>query len=53
MIETVEGFGRDYRRLPGVLKGWDDYKELKLKVDNMESLCPLSKNSKKLIKDRH
>ena len=35
MIETVEGFGRDCGRLPGVLKGWDAYKELKLEVDNM------------------
>ena len=50
MIETVEGFGRDYRRLPGVLKGWDDYKELKLKVDNMKVFAPCQRTRKKINK---
>lgn len=54
MIETVEGFGRDCGRLPGVLKGWDAYKELKLEVDNMGKFLPLVKElSKESIKDRH
>jgi hypothetical protein len=29
MTETIEAFGRDCSKLPGVLKGWGAYKELK------------------------
>ena len=47
MIEIVEGFGRDWGKLPGVLKGWDAYKELKLEVDNMAKFLPLVKELSK------
>ena len=54
MIEIVEGFGRDWGRLPGVLKGWDAYKELKLEVDNMAKFLPLVKElSKESINNGH
>jgi len=29
MAEQIEIFDRDCKKLPGVLKGWDAYKELK------------------------
>ena len=29
MTEQIEIFGRDCMKLPGVLKNWDAYKELK------------------------
>lgn len=29
MTETIEGFSRDCMKLPGVLKSWDAYRELK------------------------
>ena len=29
MMEQIETFGRDCTKLPGVLKTWDAYKELK------------------------
>jgi dynein heavy chain len=29
MTEQIEVFGRDCMKLPGVLKSWDAYKELK------------------------
>ena len=29
MVDTTETFGRDCSRLPGVLKSWEAYKELK------------------------
>ena len=29
MMDTVEGFSKDCQKLPGVLKSWDAYKELK------------------------
>ena len=29
MMEQIEAFGKDCVKLPGVLKNWDAYKELK------------------------
>ena len=43
MIKIVEGFSRDWGRLPEVLKGWDTYKEQKLEVDNMAKFLSLVK----------
>mmetsp|Transcript_8591 Transcript_8591/g.9745 ORF Transcript_8591/g.9745 Transcript_8591/m.9745 type:complete len:2884 (-) Transcript_8591:1352-10003(-) len=54
MIETIEAFGRDCAKLPGVLKGWDAYKELKQEVEDMGKILPLVKElSKPSIQDRH
>jgi dynein heavy chain len=54
MIDNIEMFGRDCARLPGVLKGWDAYKELRKEVDDMGKILPLVKElSKPSIRDRH
>ena len=54
MIETIELFGRDCQKLPGVLKSWDAYKELKQEIDDMTDILPLVKElSKNSIRDRH
>ena len=54
MIDMIEQFGRDCTRLPGVLKGWDAYKELKQEVEDMTNILPLVKElSKPSIRDRH
>jgi len=41
MNEQIEVFGRDCVKLPGVLKGWDAYKELKQEIDDMTDIVPL------------
>ncbi len=54
MIEQIEVFGRECTRLPGVLKGWDAYKELRQQVDDMTEILPLIKElAKESIRDRH
>jgi len=54
MIDMIESFGRDCQRLPGVLKGWDAYKELKQEIEDMSKILPLVKElSKPSIRDRH
>jgi dynein heavy chain len=41
MQETIEGYARDCQKLPGVLKSWDAYKELKQEIDDMTEILPL------------
>jgi dynein heavy chain, axonemal len=54
MTETIEIFQRDCAKLPGVLKGWDAYKELKTEVDDMSEIIPLVEAlAKPSIKPRH
>jgi dynein heavy chain len=54
LIETIEAFGRDCAKLPGVLKQWDAYKELKQEVDDMTEILPLVQQlAKPSIRDRH
>jgi dynein heavy chain, axonemal len=54
MIESIEQYNRDCTKLPGILKGWDAYKELKHKVEDMTKILPLVKElSKPSIRPRH
>ena len=41
MMETIDQFGRDCMKLPGVLKNWDAYKELKQEIDDYTEVLPL------------
>ena len=54
MTEQIEVFGRDCFRLPGVLKNWDAYKELKQEIDDMTEILPLVEAlAKPSIRPRH
>lgn len=54
MMEQIENFGRDCFRLPGVLKNWDAYKELKQEIDDMTEILPLVEAlAKPSIRPRH
>jgi len=54
MVETTEIFARDCTRLPGVLKSWGAYKELKTEIDEMTEVLPLvAAMAKPSIRDRH
>lgn len=54
MIDAIDGYNRDCSKLPGILKTWDAYKELKQKVEDMSKILPLVKElSKPSIRDRH
>ena len=54
MMEDIEAFGRDCMKLPGVLKTWDAYKELKLEIDDMTEILPLIEQlAKPSIRPRH
>jgi len=54
MVETTETFSRDCTRLPGPLKSWGAYKELKTELDEMTEVLPLvSAMAKPSIRDRH
>jgi dynein heavy chain len=54
MIETTETFGRDCAKLPGPLKKWDAYKELKQEIDDMTEILPLvNELGKPSIRPRH
>ena len=54
MTETIEAFGRDCSKLPGVLKGWGAYKELKQEIDDMIEIIPLVEAlAKPSIRPRH
>jgi dynein heavy chain len=41
MTEQIETFGKDCMKLPGILKSWDAYKELKTEIENMTEIIPL------------
>lgn len=54
MIEQTEVFERDCKKLPGVLKSWDAYKELKQQIDDMTNVLPLVEQlCKPSIRPRH
>jgi dynein heavy chain len=54
MVDTTDTFGRDCSRLPGVLKSWEAYKELKQEIDDMTEILPLVKSlAKESIRPRH
>jgi len=54
MTEQIEIFGRDCAKLPGILKSWDAYKELKTEIENMTEIIPLVEAfAKPSIRQRH
>jgi len=54
MDESIEQFGKDCARLPGVLKQWEAYKDLKTEIDNMTTIIPLLQAlASPAIRDRH
>jgi dynein heavy chain len=54
MAEQIEIFDRDCKKLPGVLKGWDAYKELKQEIEDMAEIIPLVEAlAKPSIRPRH
>lgn len=54
MIETIDSFNRDCVKLPGPLRTWDAYKELKQKLEDMGKILPLVQSlAKPSIRDRH
>lgn len=54
MTEQIETFGRDCTKLPGVLKSWDAFKELRTEIDNMTEIIPLVEAlAKPTIRPRH
>lgn len=54
MNEQIEIFSRDCVKLPGILKSWDAYKELKTEIDNMTEIIPMVESlAKPSIRPRH
>jgi len=54
MVENIDQFGRDCTKLPGVLKSWEAYKELKQEIDDMTEILPLVASlAKPSIRNRH
>lgn len=54
MTEQIDVFARDCMKLPGVLKTWDAYKELKQEIDDMTEILPLVESlAKPSIRPRH
>jgi len=54
MTDIIEVFIRDCARLPGVLKSWDAYKELKQEIEDMNEIIPLvDALAKPSIRSRH
>lgn len=54
MTESIEQFAKDCKKLPGSLKSWDAFKELRQEIDEMTDIIPLiDALSKPTIKDRH
>jgi len=54
MIETIDQFSRDCSKLPGSLKSWEAYKELKQEIDDMTEILPLvTALAKPSIRNRH
>jgi len=54
MVEQTEVFARDCTKLPGQLKQWDAYKELKQEIDDMTEILPLVEAlAKPSIRPRH
>lgn len=62
MKETIDNFDRDCKKLPGQLKQWDAFKELKEEIENMKMLVGSDNDeitgvvkalAKETIMDRH
>jgi len=54
MIETCDQFACDCTKLPGSLKQWDAYKEMKQEIDDMTEILPLvTAMAKPSIRNRH
>lgn len=54
MVDQTDTFGRDCQKLPGPLKQWDAYKELKQEIDDMALILPLVQSlADPSIKPRH
>jgi dynein heavy chain len=54
MTEQIEQFAKDCGKLPGVLKGWAAYKELKQEIDDMIEILPMVEGlAKDSIRNRH
>jgi dynein heavy chain len=54
MTEQIDLFGRDCQKLPGQLKQWDAYKEMKQEIDDMTEIIPLVEAlAKPSIRPRH
>jgi dynein heavy chain len=62
MKETIDIFDRDCKKLPGQLKQWDAFKELKEEIESMKQLVGSDNDeitgvvkalAKPTIKDRH
>jgi len=54
MVETIDQFSRDCGKLPGSLKAWEAYRELKQEIDDMTEILPLViALAKPSIRDRH
>jgi len=54
MTEQIEIYAKDCQRLPGVLKSWDAYKELKQEIDDMIEIIPMVQGlAKPSIRPRH
>jgi dynein heavy chain len=54
MTEQMDSFGRDCTVLPGKLKSWTAYKELKQEIDDMTDIIPLVQAlAKSSIRPRH
>jgi dynein heavy chain len=54
MQEQIESFSKDCTKLPGKLKSWDAYKELKQEIEDMDEILPLVEGlAKHSIRDRH
>ena len=54
MTEQIEQFSKDCAKLPGVLKSWAAYKELKQEIDDMIEILPMVEGlAKDSIRNRH
>ena len=54
MTEQIEQFSKDCAKLPGVLKSWAAYKEMKQEIDDMSEIIPLVEGlAKDSIRNRH
>jgi dynein heavy chain len=54
MVDQTSTFQSDCSRLPGPLKQWDAYKELKQEVDDMSEILPMVESlAKPSIRPRH
>jgi len=54
MMDQIEIYQKDCTRLPGKLRTWDAYKELKQEIEDMSEILPLIQAlAKPSIRPRH